>query len=304
MSDSVNPTPAASYGPTTPPVAATVVAESAHIQTGGPAAPTPKANGLGIASLIVGGVALLLAFIPFINYVSGVIALIGIVLGIVALIQKNRKKGLAIAGTAVSVVAAILSVILAVAYTAGFASVVDDAIGGASVSETAPEATDTGDASAEPTPADESSDAGTRENPLPLGSTVTLNQGGAATYDVTPGASTLDATSVIASENEFNEAAPAGMQYALLPLAFGYVGTETGTPWIDIDISFVGVDGNTYRQSDTFVSGPAPLTDINEMFPGATAQGNAVVAIPIEGAAQGVWSISPLFGDPIYFAAQ
>ena len=68
MSDSVNPTPAASYDPTTPPVAATVVAESAHIQTGGQAAPTPEANGPGIASLIVGGVALLLAFIPFINY--------------------------------------------------------------------------------------------------------------------------------------------------------------------------------------------------------------------------------------------
>ncbi len=264
-----------------------------------------RSSGLGLASLIVGGVALLFSFIPFINYVSGLIAVVGIVLGIVALVQKGRKKPLAIAGTIVSVVALVLSVVLAVAYTAGFAAAVDDAVGGAAVIEPTPGGADAGDTPEDaPVAETPASDAGTRENPLPLGTEIELTSIGGADYRLTPGASTLNANDVVAAENPFNEAAPAGSQYALLPLSLTYVGSETGNPFVDIQVSFVSADGNTYEQYDTAVVGPAPLTGINELFPDASAQGNVVIAIPTAGAEQGVWSISSLFGDPVYFAAQ
>ena len=268
-----------------------------------PAFTDPSTDARRTAALIVGGVALLLSFVPFVNYVSGLIALVGVVLGIVALVQKGRKKGMAIAGTIVSVVALILSVILAIVYTAGFAAAVDEAVGRGSIAEPLPEpsASESEDAPAEE---DASDEPGSRENPLPLGTAIELSEAGEVTYEITPGASTLNANDLIAAENEFNEAAPAGSQYALLPLALTYVGTETGNPFIDIQVSFIGADNNTYESFDTFVVGPSPSTGINELFPGAQATGNVVIAIPTEGAEQGVWSISPFLGDPIYFAAQ
>lgn len=94
-----------------------------------PAPQAPKSgNGLGLASLIVGIVAFIGAFVPFINYVSGVIAVIGLVLGVIALFLKNKTKGVAIAGAAVSFVALILSIALAIAYTSAFVVAVDDAL--------------------------------------------------------------------------------------------------------------------------------------------------------------------------------
>lgn len=98
-------------------------------QFGGPQQPTGKTgNGLGLAALIIGGVAFLGAFIPFVNFVTGFVAFVGLVLGIIALFLKNKKKGLAIAGTAVSLIAMILSIVLAITYTAGLAGAVSEGI--------------------------------------------------------------------------------------------------------------------------------------------------------------------------------
>ncbi|WP_382304240.1 DUF4190 domain-containing protein [Herbiconiux sp. UC225_62] len=99
-------------------------------QYGGPppVAPTSGGNGLGIASIIVGGVAFIGAFIPFLNYAVWFVALVGLVLGIIALVRKGRSKGLAIGGTILSGVALILSIVLAVVYTFGFIGAVNEAI--------------------------------------------------------------------------------------------------------------------------------------------------------------------------------
>lgn len=91
-------------------------------------APAKTGNGLGIAALIVGIVALIGAFIPFLNYGAWFLGLIGLVLGIIGLVQKNKKKGVALTGTIISGVAIILSIVLAIAYTAAFASAVNTEI--------------------------------------------------------------------------------------------------------------------------------------------------------------------------------
>ena len=97
----------------------------------GPSTPPPgqkTGNGLGLASLIIGIVALLGAAIPIVNYVSGFVAFIGLVLGVIALFLKNRSRKAAIAGTALNLVALILSIVLAVVYTAGFVTGVTNAV--------------------------------------------------------------------------------------------------------------------------------------------------------------------------------
>lgn len=97
---------------------------------GAPAAPAAK-NGLGLAGLIIGIVALVGAFIPFINYTTGFLAFVGLVLAIIGLTRKARPKGKALAGTIISGIALVLSIILATVYTAGFVAAVDSALPGA-----------------------------------------------------------------------------------------------------------------------------------------------------------------------------
>jgi hypothetical protein len=85
-------------------------------------------NPVGMAALIVGVVALVGAVIPLVNYGSGFVALAGIVLGIIGLVLPDRPKGTALGGLVVSVAALILSVLLAVAYTVGIATLIGTAV--------------------------------------------------------------------------------------------------------------------------------------------------------------------------------
>jgi hypothetical protein len=96
-------------------------------QYGGPPAPPRGPGGLAIASIIVGGLALLGSFVPFLNYAVWFVALVGLVLGIIALVRKGRSKGLALAGTIVSALALILSIVLAIVYTLGFINLANQA---------------------------------------------------------------------------------------------------------------------------------------------------------------------------------
>ena len=93
-----------------------------------PAADLKKGNGLGVTALILGILALIGAFIPFMNYVSGFLAFIGLVFGVIGLFLKERRKGVAIAGTIISGVAIILSIVMAITYTSLFASAVKTSI--------------------------------------------------------------------------------------------------------------------------------------------------------------------------------
>lgn len=268
-----------------------------------PAAPPAKpGNGFGLAALIVGICALIGAFIPFINYASGVLAVVGIILGIIAITRKNKPKKAGAAGLIISAIALILSIVLAITYTAAFVTAVDESLPQANVKDSEEAAA----APAEEVEADAAAAVGTRENPAPIGSTVEITAAGVPTYEVTLGAPTLDATTIMAAEDLYNEAAPAGFQYAILPIAVTYVGTETGTPWIDLSVSFVSAAGTTHTESDVFASGPSPsFMEINELYPGASGTAEIVIAIPTADAAAGTWTVEPLFlGDTFFFAAQ
>lgn len=76
-----------------------------------------KGNGLGVTALILGIISLVLAFVPFADFGTWGIGLIGLVLGIVGLALKGRRKRIAAAGTIVSAVAIVLSIVMAIVYT-------------------------------------------------------------------------------------------------------------------------------------------------------------------------------------------
>lgn len=271
---------------------------------GAPEAPTPpKAgkNGLAVAALAIGIVSIVMAVIPFVNYVAGFFAFIGLVLGIIALVLKNRAKKMAIVGVILNAVAGLLAIILAFAYTAAFVNAVDNSIDEANSVVEAPAAEE---------PAEAAPDApavGTRENPAPIGTTVTVQQAGVDTWQITPGAPTLNAAEAVAAANQFNDAAPEGYQWAMLPVTFTYLGDEAATPWTAMDFAFVGADGITYEEYNTLATGyvDGEVTSIADMYNGASATGNVLILVPSAGVEQGTWVVTPMFvGDPYFFAAQ
>ena len=49
-------------------------------------------SGLGTASVVLGGIALLLAPVPLLNVIGAAGALVGVVLGVIGLVQRGRRR--------------------------------------------------------------------------------------------------------------------------------------------------------------------------------------------------------------------
>ncbi|KQO10191.1 hypothetical protein ASF06_08325 [Agreia sp. Leaf244] len=253
--------------------------------------------------MIIGSVALLGSFIPFINYITGFFAFVGLVLGVIAIFLKGRKKTLAIVGSAVSLLALILSIVLSIVYTGLFFDSVDEAIQSNSPSVTSEPVEPGDDTSTGEQGAPLAGDVGSRENPAPLGSSVALSQLGEPTWQVTVNTPTLNADAAVAAENSFSDTAPAGTSFALLPITTTYVGSETGYPAY-VQVGFEAADGTMYNQYDAIAIAPGGIDAVAELAPGASASGNIAVAIPTTGVEQGLWVVSSLDGTKFYFAAQ
>lgn len=271
------------------------------------AKPELKSNGLGLAALIIGIIALVFAFIPLIQVVGGFAAFVGIVLGLVGLFLKGRKKAIAIAGTIISIVALVLSISLSAFYAQsfvdGFNAAVEESRSSAEVVPDGAEASES-DGSEEPAES-VASEGGTRDNPLPLGTTITIGTPNAPEWRITVGPATLDATDEVLAANQFNDEPEDGFQYAMLSLNFTYIGEDSGIPWVDLSVSFVGSDAVTYQSFDTFAVAPNPWTEINELFPDGSASGNVVIAVPRAAASDGTWRVgASFFGNDLFFAAQ
>lgn len=95
-----------------------------------PVAPVnPKQKSpLGLAALITGGVAFIFAVIPVLSFIAWLPALAAIILGIIGLVQKNRRRGFAWAGIALGVVAWIVAIAVSIATFAGAASSISESI--------------------------------------------------------------------------------------------------------------------------------------------------------------------------------
>lgn len=114
----------------------------------------------------------------------------------------------------------------------------------------------------------EESKFGTRKNPVPLGQEVKVGENwNVELIEIVP-----DAWSIIKKENQFNEQPEEGHQYVMAKFKITYVGEESGTPWVDLTIKYIGNDGNTYDSE--YVVIPKALSDIGEQFSGASAEGN------------------------------
>ncbi len=66
-----------------------------------------KTNGCGIASTVLGAIAVLVSIIPILNWLTWLFWIPALVCAIIGLVKKDVKKGTAIAGLVLSLIAII-----------------------------------------------------------------------------------------------------------------------------------------------------------------------------------------------------
>ncbi|GAA4164529.1 hypothetical protein GCM10022286_26380 [Gryllotalpicola daejeonensis] len=88
-----------------------------------PQAPQLKRrSGLGVAALVLGIIAFVLAWIPFASYVAIGLGGVGLLLGILALVLRGHRGGIAVAGTIVAGIALLAAILMTVVYAAIFSA--------------------------------------------------------------------------------------------------------------------------------------------------------------------------------------
>jgi hypothetical protein len=225
---------------------------SGHPQYGAQQPGTHGSSGLAISALVLGIIAVLLCWVPFFNNFAAVIALVGLALGIPALVSARRGRrsgtGLAVAGVILSV----LAFVGVLATQAFYSSLFDDLTSGSS-------------SAAEPPP--------NEVTPLPLGESAEVGE-----YTVTVDRVIPDADGIVAHENQFNS--PPDGRYVLVELTVTYNGDEEGDPWVDLSTDFVGTDARKYDTSSCMAVVPQEASDVPTLLLGGTASYQECMDVP------------------------
>jgi hypothetical protein len=258
-------------------------------------APTPakRTNIIGIIALVASIIGFVFACIPGALIVGWVLLPTAFVLGIVGLFLTGKARGTSVAAITLSIVGTVVGVVVffTVASDAFKDSFNDSNLSASSPKSSAGEKPDDTQAGG----SDNASDAGSRQNPLPIGAAVSNED-----WDVTLGAP-REAWAEITSENQFNDPPEAGMEFWIVPVTATYKGDDTGNTGFEIQVKFVGSDNRTYDDYCGVI--PNPLADVGELYPGGEAAGNVCVAVPP--GADGLWSVSTGFaGKPVFFRSE
>ncbi len=275
-------------------------ATAAPVYTGAPAAPS-RLNVMGLISLIAGGVAFLFGvtagWIPFVGFAFVFIALVGLVLGIVGLIAKNKGKGLAIAGTIVSGIALLLTAIISIFMLVVFNNIqqgIDD------LRDFGPDDPIITDPDGGQSQSDDPNALGSENNPAAPGDTITFTDfAGDDEWQVVVGVPVLDATADVLAADEYNSEPEAGNQYVVVPVTYTYVGSDSGAPYL-ILAQFSGSDAALYDTS--YADYPNALYDAPELTNGGTAEVNLVFEVPSGAVAGSQLKLGSIWGNDIFVA--
>lgn len=260
-------------------------------------APEKQKNTLGLIAFIVAVVGFIFACIPGALIVGWVLLPIAFILSIVALCLKGRKLNFAIAGLVTSIVGTLVGVVVffTVVGTA-FNDAVDEISSGTDVSVSEPDS----DAGTQGDQSNADDDRGTRENPHPLGTTISDDD-----WSVTINSVDLDAQDAVMAENPYNDPAPEGMTYILVNATVTYIGdsNEGEMPWTTIE--YVTADGSTISSVDgsNFAVTPDRLDTLSDLYQGGSTTGNVLLTVPTETAAEGVLAVEPgMFSQKTFIA--
>lgn len=271
----------------------------------------PARNTIGLIALIAAGVGFVFACIPGAVVIGWLLLPVGLILGIVAVAQRNKTKGTGIAAIVVSVVGTIVGfvvflVVVGDAVSDAFDDAFDDSFEVVEPTATAgTEAPDDPDpqADVEPTAggtADETTDdsaaAGTRADPLPFDSVVNARD-----WTIALTGFDADADARVAAANMFNDQPTDGTVWITVDLEATFTGDDSGST-LGLDVAFVAADGTVTGQSDAMAAGlDGEFDRFAELYEGATESGPVALLVPDD--LDGLIRVTPgLFATDVFFA--
>ncbi len=144
----------------------------------------------------------------------------------------------------------------------------------------------------------------TRDSPLGIGRIGTIGDYEVSVLSVEP-----NADEIVMAENEFNEPPAEGNQFFIARIAVTYVGSTTGTPWLDLSFKSVGGKSTSYEMfNNTCGVYPDDATAIGELFEGGSAEFNVCWQIASADEDSLVMYIEPnAFGtgvEPVWFSLE
>jgi hypothetical protein len=253
-------------------------------------------NVVGLIALIAGVLGFIFACIPGALIIGWILLPIAFVLAIVSLFFKDKAKGMGITALILSIVGTI------VGFTVFFAVVatsVDNAFGSGDTKVAAPSIDAAGNAGAtENKPA---AQAGTRENPSPIGSVVESKD-----WRVVVNSVTLAASDAVVAANQFNKPPAAGSEYILVNYSATYIGDEAnGQMPAFVSVDYVTADGKTVNRLGNSAVAPEAIDTTSTLYKGGTATGNIAIQVPTATAGQGVLAVSPgMLADKVFVAVK
>lgn len=212
-------------------------------------APTPqKKSGLGIASLVLGIIAIVGSWIPILNNISFLLAIIGLILGIVGIfsIRKGKVggKGLTIAAIVINVIAIVIVVCTQWVFGKALDEATKDLNSGSTVVATSEKA-DAGDS--------KKTDKNADNSKLAVGNAVTLDNGLQVSVD---------------SKTEKTD--QAGNKYLLVTVSYKNTGSEP-VDYASYDWKQTSSSGNM-EDPEIAILDEEPLSD-GTLKPGGTVSG-------------------------------
>ena len=264
-----------------------------------------KLNILGIISIALAVLGTIMSFFPATLVFGWLLLPIALVVGIIGLVMKDMSKGPAIAGVITAVVGGLIALtVFFVAASSTSDSAAEDAGDDAPAESAEGEGASAGDPAAKDKGKSKGkgSDAGnSRENPLPLGSTITQGD-----WEVTINSVNLDATDEIMEENPFSDEPKDGMVHILVNMTAKYIGDDPQGESPLIFVSYVSPEGKTYESHEVTLVEPDMFDLSTTLYNGADTSGNIGVSVPIEGKEEGTIVVEgDLYsGEKVFYAVK
>lgn len=255
-----------------------------------------KSNVIGLVSLITAALGFIFACIPGALIIGWILLPVAFILALVSLFLKGKSKWMGLTALILSIVGTIVGVVV---FLGAVATSVDEALGSGdtTVVEPAEDAAVDNGAAEEET----ATDAGTRENPYPIGSVIENDD-----WRIVVNSVALAATDAVLAANEFNEPPAEGSEYILVNYSATYLGDDSnGQMPAFVTVEYVTADGTTVNGFDSMAVAPEPIDITSTLYTDGTATGNATFSVPSASAGQGVLAVTPgMLGDKVFVAVQ
>ncbi|ASN19339.1 hypothetical protein CGK93_06270 [Arthrobacter sp. YN] len=250
---------------------------------------------VGLIALITAVLGFIFACVPGALIVGWVLLPIAFILAIVSLFLKDKAKWMGVTALITSVVGTVVGVVV---FTAVVATSFDNSFGSGDTTVVEPSKDGATDSGAK---TDTAANAGTRENPYPIGSVIESKD-----WRVVINSVTLAATDAVVAANQFNKAPVAGSEYILVNYSATYTGEDAnGQMPVFVSVDYVTSDGNTVDGTKSFTVAPESIDNMSTLYKGATATGNKAFEVPTATAGQGVLAVrAGMFGDKVFVATK